>query len=201
MLIKIWSAEDGRLLATLRGHSGEITDITVNYENTLLAAGSCDKMIRVWNIKNTKPICVLTGHTGMITSLKFCPYSKKDDRYLVSTSNDGSVCFWKWNVKTYEFNPTPIKYNERVKQSAHLICFSFSAGGSFLAVGSSDHYVRVYHVSSPNQPAKVLEIQPHLDQVDSLQFSNTGLRFISGSKGKLRIFVLILRFDHFNILF
>jgi len=182
MLIKIWSAEDSRLLATLRGHSGEITDLTVNYENTLLAAGSCDKMIRVWCIKTTQPICVLTGHTGMITSLKFCPYSRKDDRYLVSTSNDGSVCFWKWNVRNNQFDPKPTKFIERLKGAAHLICFSFSTGGSFMAVGSSDHYVRVYRVSGSGGPTKLLEIQPHVDQVDSLQFSNTGLRFVSGSK-------------------
>lgn len=154
----------------------------MNYENTLLASGSLDKMIRVWCIKTTSPVCVLTGHTGMITSLSFCPYSKNNDRYLVSTSNDGSICFWRWNVKTRQFNPEPIKKIERMKQSAHLLCFSFSSGGSFLAVGSSDHYVRVYHVSNPSGPNKVLEIQPHLDQVDSLQFSNRGLRFISGSK-------------------
>ena len=43
-LVKIWSSCDGRLLATLRGHSAEISDITVNCENTLLAAGSCDKV-------------------------------------------------------------------------------------------------------------------------------------------------------------
>lgn len=44
--MKIWSSEDGRLLATLRGHQAEISDIAVNYENNLVAAGSCDK---VWS--------------------------------------------------------------------------------------------------------------------------------------------------------
>ena len=42
--MKIWSSEDGRLLATLRGHQAEISDIAVNYENSLIAAGSCDKV-------------------------------------------------------------------------------------------------------------------------------------------------------------
>lgn len=184
MLIKIWSAEDSRLLATLRGHAAEITDITVNYENTLLAAGSCDKMIRVWRLKTTEQICILNGHTSQITSLKFCPYSKTNERYLVSTSNDGCVYFWKWNSETLAFIPFPTVFTERSKQTAHLICSSFSAGGSFLAIGSSDHYVRVYQIhNGHNQPpTKVLEIQPHLDQVDSIQFSNSGLRFVSGSK-------------------
>lgn len=43
-LVKMWSTRDGHLLATLRGHNAEITDIAINYENTLLATGSCDKV-------------------------------------------------------------------------------------------------------------------------------------------------------------
>ena len=69
-LVKIWSATTGRLLATLRGHAAEITDIAVNYENTLLAAGSCDKTVRVWCLKTTAPVAILQAHTGMITGLQ-----------------------------------------------------------------------------------------------------------------------------------
>ncbi|CAG02962.1 unnamed protein product, partial [Tetraodon nigroviridis] len=47
-LVKIWATDDGRFLATLRGHSAEICDMAVNYENTLIASASCDKTIRVW---------------------------------------------------------------------------------------------------------------------------------------------------------
>lgn len=167
------------MLATLRGHAAEITDLAVNYENTLLAAGSCDKMIRIWSLRTTEPITVLTGHTGMITSLKFCPFVKNNNiSYLVSTANDGSVCFWSWNTVTYDFQPKPLKLIEKTKQGAQLICSSFSSGGVFLAVGSTDHYVRVYHVFAPNGPEKVLEIESHSDQVDSIQFCNLGCRFI-----------------------
>ena len=69
-LIKIWSAVSGRLLSTLRGHSAEITDMAINYENTLLAAGSCDKTIRVWELRTTAPVAVLQAHSGMVTSLQ-----------------------------------------------------------------------------------------------------------------------------------
>ena len=69
-LVKVWQASDGRLKATLRGHSAEITDLDVNYENTMLASGSCDKVIRVWCIRTKAPVVILMGHTGMITSLQ-----------------------------------------------------------------------------------------------------------------------------------
>ncbi|XP_067128768.1 bromodomain and WD repeat-containing protein 3 isoform X2 [Centruroides vittatus] len=182
LLVKIWSASDGRLLATLRGHSAEITDMAVNYENTLLAAGSCNKLIRVWCLRTIAPLAVLVGHTGMVTSLQFCPYPKGEQRYLISTGNDGCVCFWQWNIKTNEFNPKPLKFTDRNRAGAQMICSSFSSGGIFLATGSTDHHVRVYNILGNNGPEKILEMESHSDRVDSLQFSNIGCRFISGSK-------------------
>ena len=77
-LVKIWSAITGRLLATLRGHASEITDISISYDNRLVAAGSCDKCVRVWCTATTTPIAVLQGHTGMITSLQV----SVDDHWL-----------------------------------------------------------------------------------------------------------------------
>lgn len=56
LLVKIWSALTGRLLATLRGASAEIADLAVSNDNTLLAAGSCDKIVRVWCLRTTAPV-------------------------------------------------------------------------------------------------------------------------------------------------
>lgn len=69
-LVKIWATDDGRLLATLRGHSAEISDMAVNYENTLIAAGSCDKVVRVWCLRTCAPVAVLQGHSASITSIQ-----------------------------------------------------------------------------------------------------------------------------------
>lgn len=147
-LVKLWSATDGRLLATFRGASSEITDIAVNIDNTLMAAGSLDRILRVWDLQTTCPIAVLTSHTGMITSVNFCPSPRGDLKYLVTTSTDGSVAFWQYavqrNGKT-QFNSKPIQYHEKLRPGqAQMICAAFSPGGIFLAAGSADHFVRVY---------------------------------------------------------
>lgn len=95
-LIKLWSAVDGRLLCTFRGSSAEITDIAVNLENTLLAAGSLDHIVRVWDMQTASPVAVLCGHTGRITSVNFCPSPREHLKYLVTTSTDGSVAFYQY---------------------------------------------------------------------------------------------------------
>lgn len=71
LLVKVWSVIDGRLLATLRGASAEITDIAVNTENTLLAAGSIDKILRVWCLQTTAPVshCTFVWNEAQIICL------------------------------------------------------------------------------------------------------------------------------------
>ncbi|KAJ8355742.1 hypothetical protein SKAU_G00185360 [Synaphobranchus kaupii] len=189
-LVKIWATDDGRLLATLRGHAAEISDMAVNYENTMIAAGSCDKMIRVWCLQTCAPLAVLEGHGASITSLQFSPLCSGTKRFLSSTGADGSICFWQWDARTLKFSQRPSKFTERPRPGVQMICSSFSAGGMFLATGSTDHIIRVYYFGS-GHPEKISELESHTDKVDSIQFSNCGERFVSGSRdGTARIWQL-----------
>ncbi|XP_064554592.1 bromodomain and WD repeat-containing protein 3 isoform X2 [Drosophila montana] len=185
LLIKIWSAADGRLLATLRGASAEITDIAINLDNTMLAAGSVDRILRVWDMQTTSPIAVLAAHTGMITSVNFCPSPRSDLKYLVTTSTDGSIAFWQYSTprgQKITFAPRPTQYHEKLRPGqAQMMCTTFSPGGMFLAAGSADHHVRVYMMAEDG-PKRILETEAYTDAVDSVQWSHRGLRFISGSK-------------------
>lgn len=172
-------------MVTFRGASAEITDIAINLDNTLLAAGSLDRFIRVWDLLTAGPVAVLSGHTGLITSVNFCPSPRGDMRYLVSTSTDGSVAFWQYTTQRggrTSFVAKPISYHEKIRPGqAQMICASFSPGGLFLATGSADHYVRVY-IMLEDGPKRILETEAHSDTVDSIQWAHSGLKFISGSK-------------------
>ncbi|XP_004631827.1 bromodomain and WD repeat-containing protein 1 isoform X2 [Octodon degus] len=186
-LVKIWSTHNGRLLSTLRGHSAEISDMAVNCENTLIAAGSCDKIIRVWCLRTCAPVAVLQGHTGSITSLQFSPMAKGSQRYMVSTGADGTVCFWQWDLQSLKFSPRPLKFTEKPRPGVQMLCSSFSVGGMFLATGSTDHVIRMYFLGF-EAPEKIAELESHTDKVDSIQFCNSGDRFLSGSRdGTARI--------------
>uniref|UniRef100_A0A4W4HHA2 PH-interacting protein n=1 Tax=Electrophorus electricus TaxID=8005 RepID=A0A4W4HHA2_ELEEL len=189
-LVKMWATDDGRLLATLRGHAAEISDMAVSYENTLLAAGSCDKMIRVWCLQTCAPLAVLEGHAASITSLQFSPLCCGSKRFLSSTGADGTICFWQWDSRTLKFGPRPSKFTERPRPGVQMMCSSFSAGGMFLATGSTDHIIRVYYFGG-GQPEKIAELESHTDKVDSIQFSHEGDRFVSGSRdGTARVWQL-----------
>ena len=183
--MKLWSAIDGRLLTTFRGASAEITDIAINTENTMLAAGSLDRVLRVWDLQTASVIAVLCAHNGMITSVNFCPNPRSDLKYLVTTSTDGSVAFWQYSQPRGQrpiFQPKPTQYHEKLRPGqAQMICASFSPGGIFLAAGSADHHVRVY-IMGEEGPKRILEVESHTDTVDSIQWAHQSLKFVSGSK-------------------
>ena len=69
-LLKVWSSSSGQLHATFRGHTAEITDMTISCDNSMIASGSLDKTVRVWCAHSATPISVLTGHAGHITSVR-----------------------------------------------------------------------------------------------------------------------------------
>ena len=76
-----------------------------------------------------------------------------------------------------------MQYNERMRPGqAQMHCASFSPGGVFLAAGSADHHVRVYLMLGEDGPHRILETEVHSDTVDSIQWANRSLQFISGSK-------------------
>uniref|UniRef100_A0A665U9P4 Bromodomain and WD repeat domain containing 3 n=1 Tax=Echeneis naucrates TaxID=173247 RepID=A0A665U9P4_ECHNA len=188
-LVKIWATDDGRLLATLRGHSAEICDMAINHENSLIASASCDKVIRVWCLRTCAPIIVLQAHAASITSIQFCPAVKGTTRYLASTGADGMVCFWKWHSLTMKFNDQPVKFVERSRPGVQVSTSSFSSGGMFMATGSTDHMIRVYYLGAET-PMKVSEMDAHtpLDSYMCIVVCLSSLRFVSGSRdGTARI--------------
>ncbi|CAF0763655.1 unnamed protein product [Rotaria sordida] len=186
-LLKMWHVHTGRLLATFRGHSKEICDIDINFENTLVASASLDKKVRVWNLKTTKMECVLHGHQSGINATKFSPFCKTDDRWLASVGHDGSICFWKYRIGTTDFEPRPIKFVEKSRAGAQMLCLSFSPGGYFVAAGSSDSVIRVYSFHTYS-PLKICELDRHTSVVETICYSHLTNSFISGSKdGTARI--------------
>ncbi|KRY11436.1 Bromodomain and WD repeat-containing protein 3 [Trichinella patagoniensis] len=182
-LIKVWSPRSARLLYTFRGFCGQITDMHVNYENTLIAAASMDKFIRVWSLKNAQPVAAMTGHTGMITNLQFLPSTATDRQVLVSTGNDGNVFFWHYMHDAFE--ASPVRFNVRSKVGGRVIGLSVSGGGRFVGTCGSDHSITVFKVPSDGEPEMTFDIAGHSDRIDCIQWAHTGLRFATCSKDGL----------------
>nr|XP_037876090.1 PH-interacting protein isoform X4 [Bombyx mori] len=180
LLVKVWSARDGRLVGTLRGCGAEITDVCVSRDGALVACGSVERLVRVWCLASAAPRAVLHAHQGTITSVHWSPCFRGGVRWLASTSTDGSVAFWTCSGEG-QFLSRPVHFVERTRPGAcHMICGAWSPGGALLAAGSADHHVRLYALEP--SPRRILEVAVHSDAVDSIAWAHRGLRFVSGSK-------------------
>ena len=94
------------------------------------------------------------------------------------------------------------KFHENVEPDhAPILCASFSPCGTFIATGCDDHrirytcefyksihsqtysvlFFRIHSRFGPERPEHLLDREAHSDRVSSIQWANTGLRFVSGS--------------------
>ncbi|KAL4711358.1 hypothetical protein ACJJTC_019199 [Scirpophaga incertulas] len=172
LLVKVWSAEDGRLLRTLRGAGAEITDVCVSSDGQLLAAGSVERLVRVWCLATGAPVAVLGGQAGTITAVHWSPR-----RWLAATATDGSVAFWQRGP-----DGAPLAPGVRlVERGARMLCAAWSPGGALLAAGGADRRLRLYRVGESG-PRRVLDVAAHADAVDSVAWAHHSARLVSGGK-------------------
>jgi WD40 repeat protein/tRNA A-37 threonylcarbamoyl transferase component Bud32 len=92
--VTIWDAHTGKVLLTLRGHSGAVPSVAFSHDSRRLATGSKDHSVKIWDTMIGQEILTLRGHDEPITSVAFSP----DGRYLASASAEagepGQVKVW-----------------------------------------------------------------------------------------------------------
>ncbi|KAG0023305.1 Bromodomain and WD repeat-containing protein 3 [Entomortierella chlamydospora] len=148
-LIKIWSAQSGYLLFTLRGHSAVVSYIDLSTDNTMLATASHDGIVRVWDVKTSAPVAVLPTGTNPrnrkhLTTVSFSPSPIPQIRYLIATSIDGYTWVWKYDRDTKKFQTPPTMLDCKTFNDSKLKCSTWNLTGSQFAVAGTDLFIRVF---------------------------------------------------------
>jgi WD40 repeat protein/DNA-binding winged helix-turn-helix (wHTH) protein/ABC-type dipeptide/oligopeptide/nickel transport system ATPase component len=87
---RVWSADQGELLATLQGHSATVEDAEFSPDGTLIVTASDDKTARLWQSDNGRLLFTLRGHTGPVWGAAFSP----DGKRVVTASDDKTARIW-----------------------------------------------------------------------------------------------------------
>ncbi|KAG0364885.1 Bromodomain and WD repeat-containing protein 3 [Gamsiella multidivaricata] len=148
-LVKIWSAQSGYLLFTLRGHAAVVAYMDLSSDNTMLATASDDGIVRVWDLKTSAPVAVLpTGMSGRtrkpITTVSFSPSPIPQIRYLIATSIDGYTYVWKYDRDTKKFQLPPTMLDCKTFNDSKPKCSTWNLTGSQFAVAGTDLFIRVF---------------------------------------------------------
>ncbi|CAO2657539.1 Nn.00g036650.m01.CDS01 [Neocucurbitaria sp. VM-36] len=95
-IVEMRDVQNGKLLHTLEGHSGEVISIAFSPDSTQLASGSADGTVKLWNLGTARCFQTLHGHRRAILSIDFS-YSSTQ---LGSVSEDGNCKVWDISTGT-----------------------------------------------------------------------------------------------------
>ncbi|MEQ1839613.1 MAG: AAA family ATPase, partial [Verrucomicrobiales bacterium] len=164
--VKLWDVATGKVVASLSGHTRQVSSVAFSPDGTRLASGSEDQTVKLWDVMTGKAVAPLSGHTEDVTSVAFCP----DGTQLASGSRDRTVKLW--DVATGK---------EVVTLSGHMAwvnSVAFSPDGTRLASGSGDAKVKLWNVATGKESAT---LSGHNHWVTTVVFSSDGIRLASGS--------------------
>jgi len=139
-----WSLPDLTEPVVLAERLGNVSDLAISADGTLLASATDDKYVRLWQIAPATPenssspltlMNTLEGHTNLVLRVAFSNVNK----YLASASSDGSVRIW--DVSTYRLLATLPDH------SGSVMGMAFSPDGTLVATGSEDPIVRLWQVT------------------------------------------------------
>jgi len=159
-LIKIFSFEDGKLLATMTGHEKSVAAIACAPSGKHIVSGSLDKRLILWDGIAGKVISTLSRHAKPVSSVAYT----SDGSHLLSASEDATVKVWRANLGA----------ERRALRcaSGHMNCVAFSpTTDSRLATGSSECALVVWDLATG---AEVYRAEGHTRPIVAIEYSPSG---------------------------
>jgi WD40 repeat protein len=89
-LVVLWNPITHDVSATLRGHSGTVSDVSFSLDGSRLLSASSDGTVRIWDVASARTLLVLDTRSGGLRSARM----SSDERELITTGNDGRVITW-----------------------------------------------------------------------------------------------------------
>ena len=163
---RVWDAETGASLATLKGHDGSVGSASFSPDGSRIVTGADDKTARVWDAETGASLATLKGHDYAVESASFSP----DGGLIVTGSGDGTARVW--DAETGASLAT-LKGHDGSVRSA-----SFSSDGRRVVTGSGDGTARVWDAETG---ASLATLKGHDGYVGSASFSPDGGLIVTGS--------------------
>jgi WD40 repeat protein len=163
----IWSADTGRLTATLSPHDGPLFDAAFSRDGRI-ATASANGTAQIWDgVDRTR---ILTGHSKAIWALAFSP----DGKRLVTASTDKTAIVW--DVDSGKPALPPLKGHSNEVRSV-----TFSPDGKTILTGSRDNTARLWDADTGQPIVKQTDFGIHDGTVRSVAFSHDGSRILTAS--------------------
>jgi WD40 repeat protein/tRNA A-37 threonylcarbamoyl transferase component Bud32 len=178
--VKVWDAQTGKEIHTLRGHTGPVMSVAFSPDGRRMASaggrtGEAGEL-KLWDAQTGREVLALQGHTKAVTSVCFSP----DSQRLATASRDGTVKVW-------DVRPD----QELLPPSAHggaVLSVCFTPDGTRLATagGGWDGHTQYWgevKVWDAQTGQEALSLKGHTAPFTSVCFSPDGKRLAGASGG------------------
>jgi eukaryotic-like serine/threonine-protein kinase len=166
--LRIWNGDSGKLLRTLRGHTGGVNALSV--QGNIAASASSDGTIRLWDLDTGDMIRMIRGHAGSVFAVALQPGGGK-----IAASGGADRDLRLWNTRN-GVSRAVLKGHGNAIWSV-----GFSPSGALILSISSDRTARLWSADELDvRKIIAAESAPHtafafLDEQTLLLGEQTGL--------------------------
>ena len=165
--IKVFSIPDKSLECKIDGCESFIFAGCLSRDNTIIVAGSSDRILRKWNIGERNRCRPIRIHERPILAMAI-----SNDNIIIATGDTGG------NIKLTNIQNLAI---DEIQGNGHIIwALKFSPNGIFLASASNDHSVKLYNFANHELVHDFNNF--HTQAVFCISFSNDSRHLVSGSQ-------------------
>jgi WD40 repeat protein len=157
-------------LATLQGHTGNVTCVLFGNGEHWAASGSDDRTVILWDLKEGKKRLVLEGHAEGINAIALSPSGD----WLASASNDNTVRLWPIKDGTLDRDRESVVLDGHKRQ---VTCVAFSPDGKLLLSASQDQTIKLWDLAKQEV---VRELKGHKNWISAAIFLSPN-RILSAS--------------------
>jgi WD40 repeat protein len=179
--ILLWDAEQRLPSEGLLSHPQALSRLAFTPDGRTLAVGDALGQVDLWTPAGTEGRLVLQAHLGRIAALSFMP-----DGRTLATAADWEVKLW--NAADGRERGSGLPHHGAVKALA------IRPDGKVMTSAGADRTIRVWDLSSIDDPREQPALEGHDATVTCLAYSPDGLRLFSGDvDGGLRLWNPTLR--------
>ena len=179
--VRIWQADEGRLLATLLGHLKVVHSIAFSPDGNLIATGSEDDTVGIWDARAVRDLAMLEGYRRRLAEIatedaaQFADdapiaFSPDGGRLLLASDRGGASL---WDVATAK------RLRDFRASSSPVSAVAFNPRNSTQAVvGSFDGGLRVWNTNLQSDPVTLKGLT---GAIASIRFSDDGILLLAAS--------------------
>lgn len=161
--VKIWDAQTGKRVMTLKGHTQRIKSIAFSHDGTRIASGSADRLVKVWDLVKGHELLTYREHADEVISVEF----SGDDSRIVSGSREKEARLWDARtgrlIRLLGFNQNSVRTAAFIPKGPRiaLVC---------------DETIRVIDSTDGKE---LLNLKGHVAGINSVAVSSDGSRIVS----------------------